>query len=155
MTSMLLIISFLLHIITLFAVYQLFKELQSSKRNQGTDIENLFAVYLEEFKEENRKLQDALKQPGERSPVQKVAPQPAVPFEQMLKKAEQAASPADVLDEQDESAIKQVEDQFEASLQSQILLLHKQGKNIEEIARQLGCGKTEAELVIKMQTNRI
>ena len=155
MTSMLLIISFLLHIITLFAVYQLFKELQSSKRNQGTDIENLFAVYLEEFKEENRKLQDALKQPGERSPVQKDAPQPAVPFEQILKTAEQAASPADVLDEQDESAIKQVEDQFEASLQSQILLLHKQGKNIEEIARQLGCGKTEAELVIKMQKNRI
>ncbi|MDY0396397.1 hypothetical protein RWE15_21250 [Virgibacillus halophilus] len=35
------------------------------------------------------------------------------------------------------------------STEAKILQLHQQGKQTEEIAKELGCGKTEAELVIK------
>ncbi|MEM1506445.1 hypothetical protein RG959_24150, partial [Domibacillus sp. 8LH] len=42
------------------------------------------------------------------------------------------------------------EDQVEASLQSRILQLHHRGKSNTEIAKQLDCGKTEVELIIKL-----
>lgn len=136
MTSMLLLISFLLHLIALAAIFQLFKQVQQLKKNNSQDIMELLETYLEEIKEENRLLE---KEVNNQTP-----PKNSVPPE------------TDDINKQNNGKddyipqVYNVMDDSETSLQARILQLHGQGQTVDKIARNLNCGKTEAELIIKL-----
>jgi len=46
------------------------------------------------------------------------------------------------------------QDEVETSLEAQILQLHTNGETIDDIAKKLNCGKTEAEIIIKMHQKK-
>lgn len=152
MASFLLIISLLLHLIALFSIYQLFKMIQSLKKNQIDDVEQLLSLYLEEFREENEKLERRLAAaPNSRESAAVLHPERESVFPSDLSEGVQIAEAID--GSEGLEAVDSVEDEIETSLQSQILLLHNQGKSDTEIARQLNCGKTEVELTLKLHGN--
>lgn len=131
MTSMLLVLSLLIHLITLTAFYQLFKQVQTLKQDRSDDVTKLMETYLKEIKEENRLLETTLSQ-----------------TETRVEPATKAAA-----DKTDSSAYTpatdHVADESKLSLEAKVLQLYDRGLEIENIARQLNCGKTEAELIIK------
>ncbi|MFB4167469.1 DUF6115 domain-containing protein [Virgibacillus sp. JSM 102003] len=131
MTSLLLIISFLLHLVALVAIFQLFKQVQLLKRDSSQDVMELLETYLEEIKEENRFLEREIGKSNNKT---------AVNAEAEKKEETSEYIPVDA----------EVEDDSETSLQARILQLYDQGITAEDIARRLNCGKTEADLVIKL-----
>ncbi|WP_026906146.1 helix-turn-helix domain-containing protein [Paucisalibacillus globulus] len=144
MTSFLFIISFLLHIISITAIYALVKQLAVVKENStSSDIVELMESYLDEIKQENQSLQEQLSKNEEESNPREVILTPekninSFPIQEDLNDGYQIP----VLEEQ-------VQDNIEVSQQSRILKLYAEGTSIEEIARKLGCGKTEVELILK------
>ena len=137
MIQFMLIISFLLHIVLLMAVYHLFQQVQLSKKDNTNDITNLFESYLQEIKDENNRLQGEL-----------------------LVNTTQH-NQEEKLDKQDSKTNQytpitpnNIDDHYEASLQAQILQLYNEGMLVEEIANRLGCGTTEAGLIIKLYEKR-
>jgi hypothetical protein len=150
MTSFLFIISFLLHIVSIVAIYALYKQLtlsNSSRDNSGDqgEIMELMETYLEEIKQENRNLQQQI---TNRTNVSSgIKPREKVNLDQVVK------NPVKESEEDYQVPIQEdiVQDDLEVSLQSRILKLHREGKTIEEIARELNCGKTEVELILKFQ----
>lgn len=143
MTSFLFIVSFLLHIISIVAIYALSKQLSMNKSNDSSEFISLMENYLEEIKEENRRLQKEL------ANIQPTAKNvdPPINVED---------EPSLIVEEHEEIPISvpgsdTVKDEVEVSQHSRILQFYKEGLNAEEIARKLGCGKTEVELIIKFQ----
>ncbi|WP_106497599.1 DUF6115 domain-containing protein [Lentibacillus sp. Marseille-P4043] len=146
MTAFIFLISFLLHVITLAAIYQLLKQikqLKQQKQNNTSEVMELFDTYLQEIKEENRMLEARLgnndrKDLGEaqQATMRKNTPDP-------INQMEYADTTPDLPE-------AEADDSFETSLQARILQLYDQGYSHEEIASKLNCGKTEAELVIKL-----
>ncbi|WP_156289089.1 DUF6115 domain-containing protein [Oceanobacillus salinisoli] len=145
MVSFLLIISFLLHILTLYAIFVLFKQVNSQQRADTTEITELFESYLEEIKEENSRLQKEL---------QKKNSSEVLPFNNKKEgMADEPANQEPTKQEPDLEPIIEVgdmNDAVEASLEAKVLQLHHQGLSITEIAKRLNCGKTEAELIIRL-----
>lgn len=145
MTALLLMISFVLHLITLFTIYQLFKQIQTFKQEKSTagDIVDLFETYLEEIKAENIRLQRELTR--NRSTISdEVASLPET--------GENEQSSIDL--EYEEIPDIDVNDSFEMSLQAKVLQLDGQGFPVEEIAKKLNCGKTEVGLMIKLHAKK-
>lgn len=124
-----------MHLVALVAIFQLFKQVQFLKKDSSQDVMELLETYLEEIKEENRFLEKEIGKPINKtaSPVNAEAEQKEEVSEYIPEDAE-------------------VEDDSETSLQAKILQLYDQGITVEDIARQLNCGKTEAELVIKLHS---
>lgn len=126
MTSFLLIISFLLHIVAFVAIFQLYKQAQIPKKESASqDMIELFDMYLAEVKEENNRLEKTLQDKDE-------------------KVMEKEAQHSYTLPEVDDNV------EFETSLQAKILQMHTQGMSNEEIARKLNSGKTEVDLIVKL-----
>lgn len=138
----LLTISFLLHVISLAAIYFLWKQMNGGQTpvNQDTkDMVKWMEAYLEEIRYENDKLQQHAAAYGLSDSSMQVQDKQEI----SIQTSKQGLMP-------DESALTdQVKDQTDMSLEAQILQLHSQGKRTEEIAKELGCGKTEAALIIK------
>lgn len=146
MVPFLLIISFLLHIITLFAIFQLAKQQQTNQKDSSSqDVMEVFEVYLEEIREENNRLEKLLEKQNSPSTNTK-----AFTNEGTELKKEMDPVPDDENEEFDILLKHSPQDEVNASLESRVLQLHTQGKGIEEIAKTLNCGKTEAELIIKL-----
>lgn len=154
MTSLLFIISFLLHVIALFAIYQLFKETQNLKKTHIEDLDELMTAYLDELREENARLESRLSheiQPAH-APARTFQPEQPVEDEKSVDAdatAQTAESERNIAFLAPEIPMEQ-EDQFTASLQSRILQLAQQGMQPAQIAKQLDCGETEAALVMKL-----
>ncbi|WLV25787.1 hypothetical protein QR721_06165 [Aciduricibacillus chroicocephali] len=176
LTSMLFMVSFLLHIIALSAIYMLFKELQKLKSTTYIEeIDELMTTYLEELREENARLEDRIVKSEQIKAVQKAlkndqkhseddnnekeelenqnvnsSDKQSSVFAEMLsneeKRHELEQEPFDLQIESGDA----IEDSYTASLQSRILLLAEQGFSQNEIAKKLDCGETEVNLVIKM-----
>ncbi|GIO26179.1 DUF6115 domain-containing protein [Ornithinibacillus bavariensis] len=144
MTSFLLIISFLLHIISITAIYALSKQLRVEKKNDTTEIVALMESYLEEIKEENKMLQDRLAERDNNDSSRK-----HTTVMQTTLRNEDVKEVLPFSSIEDEPL-----DQVEVSLQSKILKLHKEGLSPEDIARELSCGKTEVELIIKFHEEK-
>ncbi|MFD2208852.1 DUF6115 domain-containing protein [Virgibacillus halophilus] len=137
----LLVISFLLHIVSLAAIYFLFKQLtakQEKNKQLPEDFLELMDTYLEEIRFENDKLKQHLEKHTPRTLPQKENTQETASERQTNEHSMDAIA-----------GLSQAKDQTEMSTEAKILQLHQQGKQTEEIAKELGCGKTEAELVIK------
>lgn len=62
MISILLIISFLLHLIFLVIIYQLYQQIGDLRSERSRDTEVLLSRFLDEIKQENRQLQQQLQQ---------------------------------------------------------------------------------------------
>ncbi|WP_404452648.1 hypothetical protein LG329_00685 [Virgibacillus necropolis] len=143
MTSFLLIISFLLHIVAFIAIYQLYKQAQLPKQESTSqDMMELFELYLSEIKEENKRLEETLLDRREYNPKGETNPIP-----QFKEKPEHQEHIAD-----DTYTAPEVDDdvQYETSLQAKVLQLHDQGLASGEIARKLNKGKTEVDLIVKL-----
>ncbi|UJL47957.1 hypothetical protein KFZ58_08950 [Virgibacillus sp. NKC19-16] len=136
MISFVLIISFLLHIVSFLAIYQLFKQIQQLKQTNSGEIIELLDVYLQEIKDENRLLQEELSSKAKEGEPPEVI--------QTARKTEEEPTNEYLPTEM------QANDRVETSLQARILKLHNEGFQEAEIARKLNCGKTEAALIIKL-----
>ncbi|WP_099158124.1 DUF6115 domain-containing protein [Virgibacillus ndiopensis] len=146
MTAFIFLISFLLHIIALAAIAQLLKQIKQLKqRTHSEDVIELLEAYLQEIKEENRILEEKLHNNSlqkKRQTVDEVAQEKSVDH-QKNPKTDDSEKDYKVLD-------IEADDTSETSLQARILQLHAQGLSTETIAKELNCGKTETELIIKL-----
>lgn len=142
MLSFVLIISFLLHIILLVAVYYLFQQIQLLKQDKTKELTDLFETYLKEIRSENRRLESEI----DISTISK-------------ERNEKLTNDMDITEkditnfgENDKADLKidAIHDQFETSIDAKILQLHHQGMEVTEIAQTLNCGKTEAALIINL-----
>jgi DNA-binding NarL/FixJ family response regulator len=142
MTSFLFIVSFLLHILSIIAIYALSKQLSMNKSSDSSEIVSLMEKYLEEIKIENDRLQQEV------SKTKRVIRyDPNVDNELTAPSLKGNLSEAHQTPYQDEN----IKDDIEVSLQSRILKLYEEGFAAEEIARKLGCGRTEVDLLIKFR----
>lgn len=142
MPSFLLIISFLLHIILLIAVYYLFQQIQSLKQDHTKELTDLFETYLQDIKNENHRLEAEI---SSHTPRNEANENPIVSD---FPNKEEITN----ITEKNEPIIKisNIDDVFETSLEARILQLYHEGMAVEDIAKRLNCGKTEAELVINL-----
>lgn len=139
MTSFLLIISFLLHIVAFIAIYQLYKQAQLPKKEStSSDMIELFDMYLAEVREENKRLEKTL--------LEKELNEPAGEINEVT--TEKKVDEPYTLPKIDDNV------RFETSLQAKILQLHDQGMSNEDIARKLGNGKTEVDLIVKLHAKK-
>ncbi|QKY69053.1 hypothetical protein [Lentibacillus sp. CBA3610] len=129
MTSMLLFLSLLLHIITLTVIFQLFKQVQLLKQNNSGEMADLMETYLEDIKEENRLLENAL---FHRS----------ASFESSARERTDNSSETAIKNEDDYIPKTHVTDKNELSLEAQILQLHDKGMTVMHLLVNY-CGKTK------------
>ncbi|WP_399457233.1 DUF6115 domain-containing protein [Virgibacillus dokdonensis] len=135
MTSILILVSFLLHMVAFTVIFQLYKRMNANQQLDTSEIDALLAEYIDEIKKENIRLQQQLVTLNKRENVE-------TNQIQLVEK-----------EEQDDSYNNEQQDEITTSLQAKILQLHSQGYTASEIARQLNCGKTEVALTIKFQQN--
>lgn len=157
MTSLLLIISFLLHVIMLIAIFQLYQQLQKIKQTNDHALETTMQRFISEIKAENNYLRQNMAQKNPPTPTN--APQ-AVASKQGtddgLEKEQHPNQANEEVHHQDtyNKAAELVEDkqeQIELSLEGKILQLYQAGYPVDQIARQLTCGKTEVALILELQ----
>jgi uncharacterized membrane protein YhiD involved in acid resistance len=152
MVSFLLIISFLLHLVTIAALYQLIKKVQKIE-NESNDIDIVVALErsLEEIKKENNRFERLLKERDkETSSHQKE--------KKNVKNTDEVSAKNDSIQQktsnQNENLTHLLGEspgyEVEASIESQVLKLYQEGQAVETIAKQLDIGKREVELIIKM-----
>ncbi|WP_079529870.1 DUF6115 domain-containing protein [Halobacillus hunanensis] len=146
MIYFLLTISFILHGVLILIIMALFKkvkhaeELELRQKQVASEIEEVFNQYLMDIREENKKMDKWL----DRTTASNPEPRPQEPdhTETAGDQTNEVYSPPLPVQEEDE---------YVPSLQSQVMAMYNNGVNIEEIARKLNIGKTEAELLVKFQ----
>jgi hypothetical protein len=146
--ELLLLFSFLIHIVTLYVLFRLHQNQKAVPAETAQkEIEGLLAAYVNEIKEENDNLIHRL---GQNNGSEDVENRPEKESEtESLKSKEQMET--DHEDIQYSPPVSQGEDSFEQSLAARALFLEKQGCNHEEIARKLNKGKGEIELLLKFR----
>jgi len=157
MVSFLLIISFLLHIITLVAIFQLVKQQANQKDSSSQEVAELFEVYLKEMREENNRLEKLLETQISHSGhiTGNEIELKEMKANEKLKSDTDTDSVIGHETKDLDALLKNFpQDDINASLESRVLQLHANGKSIEKIAKTLNCGKTEAELIIKLYQKR-
>lgn len=152
-----LLISFILHIVTICGLYLLYKQVQKKEQNIH-EIDKLFHDYLTEVKEENKRLSEMLKSNTATKNVQTIAvphtSKKLVKDEGESKDNEESIEHSEALFPNEALLNNEEASEVEMSLQAQVLQLHYNGLSNEEIARKLDCGKTEVELFIKLHEKK-
>ncbi|KAA0966490.1 hypothetical protein FQ087_09750 [Sporosarcina sp. ANT_H38] len=173
MTTIFLVFLFIIQIISFYFLALLytkitkFDDLEKKQRKLMTEMDNSIAVYLSELKDENERLIEQLtvyvQQPAiqkssakntlaseesvateESSPV-KNTNIPKMPVHLALKSYKAVA--ASLGQTSEETVVpEEAED-----VRTQVTRLHDAGQSIEEIAKQLGKGRTEIELILKFR----
>lgn len=142
MISILLLISFSIHIVVLIVIWKLMNQLNTLKNHQPEGIIDIFETYLDEIKEENRQLQS-----------QFVANKQSKYTEESENKTPTEKSPSYMDFNHDSTAqLNEKEDEQEdvsLSFEANVLHLRSQGLTVEEIAKKLNRGKTEVMLIVK------
>lgn len=149
MSTLLWMISFLLHGISILAIYLLLKDRQNSDGNKQT--EKILKETLGEIQRENRMLQNLLAE-------EKKSEENLVNNEEIKTESFKSQKENKEKDTQAEMKLPDIEipqssayqDEVETSLEAKVLQLHTNGETIDDIAKKLNCGKTEAEIIIKM-----
>lgn len=147
MTSFLLLLSFLIHLILFIAIYHLYERVKRDKNEQTEQIERLLSDFMNDIRFENKKFEqriheNSMKQQRTREYIPPVSKEQ----KEFINKAE--LSPTY---ENPKGRVKEpVEDVIETSLEGQVLQLFQSGKSVEQIAKQLNRGKTEIDLLIKL-----
>jgi len=146
--TIILFLSFILHIITFSIIYHLYKKVKQVESTNPNEIMDLLQFYLDEIKEENKQFKsnfDINYSRVNEAKIENIAPlenQSNIPYEQ-----EQKEFPLDIE--------TNIDDRVEASLEAKVLHLYYQNTDTSEIARILNCGKTEVDLIIKFHKKSI
>lgn len=158
MNSLLFLTSFILHIISITAIFLLFQQVQATKHNQKEQIETMLHNFVEEIRVENERLQAKLQ-----SNLAEKQFEPNVntnernrhiskPNEKVTNRLMQNVKAGNITNKLVQTEKR--EDKVETSLESKILQLHEQGLSHEEIAKKMNRGKTEVELFLKMMQHK-
>lgn len=153
MSTLLWMISFLLHGISILAIYLLLKDRQNFDGNKQT--KKILKETLEEIQRENRTLQNLLAE--ENQPDKKPLNNEEIKPESLKSQRENKEDNAQAEKEFPDIEILQsaaYQDEVETSLEAKVLQLHMNGEAIDDIAKKLNCGKTEAEIIIKMHQKK-
>lgn len=150
----LLLISFIIHVVTLVIIRQLKVKLDQPSITKQTldqqqkEIEELLAVYLLEIREENDKMIQLIDQQAKHESQEKI--KEATIVEQPPRKPiMEARQQEDKYQDYQPFMPKEEETVVEPSFAAQVLSLAERGDSIETIAKKLNRGKTEVELLIK------
>lgn len=146
MSTLLWMISFLLHGISILAIYLLVKNTRKASDQSvlSKQTETILKETLEEIRKENKTLQDLLVDKQKKTDKKKPAKE---------KTGVNITEPPETINESswlmpDDNKLQK--NAVETSLEAKILQLHANGEAVEAIARKLNCGKTEAEIIIKL-----
>ena len=182
MITILITLSFVLHLILIFWLILLsfrlsqLKETERKYKSLQQEMDELFASYLLEMKEENERFLNMIQKSDKNSNSNQHNSNSNQHFSQTVKKADDhddinSKNNANIIykkpripnnepvpKEKKENPkneysppIPATDDSYEQSLISKVLLLQKQGDSIDEIAKKLNKGKTEIELLLKFQ----
>ncbi|MEK4385153.1 hypothetical protein MKZ25_05030 [Solibacillus sp. FSL W7-1464] len=162
-------------IVLLYSKLSKFKNLEKRQNELMNEMDNAVSVYLMEMKEENDRLISELKKPNvaqkaapsrkeeqaeivKEQPVndQEIEPRKFVPVKQAASAYQKQKIQQQVEGETEEALVKAESLSGDKELQEQTLTFEQQvinqyrnGKTIEEIAKMMGRGKTEIELLVK------
>lgn len=147
MIGLLLFISFLLHAAAFYWIFQLKRRL-----SENSEIEGVLAVYTEEMKEENEKLIRRLQELESQNKMEEIetSGEPLVdpaPINHKISNSNDDEVKNSYIPPADSDHGKE---QFKPSVEAQALSLSKQGLGHEEIAKKLGRGKGEIELLLRL-----
>lgn len=157
MTSLLLIISFLLHIVLFITIFQLYQQIQQLKQSKHSELHTMLDEFVSEIKQENQRLQERITYQAnqDKSNELQLTNKSEQTIEQPLSKSPLPFSKkhfeTESLNHNIEDLTEAKHEEMEVSIESKILQLKHQGFNIDQIAEQLQCGRTEVELVVHLQ----
>lgn len=155
MMGLLLFISFLLHAVSFYGIFHLKQRLKET-----SEIEAILAAYTEEMKEENDRLLRQIKALRKDTPqtfgetsisgqqedgIDSSQQQLTLPDDEQPTESEDF-----MITETDESSVKDGKEKTEESLETKALSLANEGLKQEEIAKKLGRGKGEIELLLRL-----
>ncbi|MBD0406296.1 Swarming motility protein SwrB [Bacillus sp. 1021] len=151
MSTLLWLLSFVLHGILLYAViilYTRFSALKETERQQKKileETENTLAAFLLELKEENERLEDAKNRADQAPDAEDTESRPVKPQKE-----------PDIPDHMEKliSATEQAESEENSgahSFEERVAELYEQGLTPAEIAKRMKSGKTEIELFLKFR----
>ncbi|MFP7477616.1 DUF6115 domain-containing protein [Terribacillus saccharophilus] len=146
MLTLLVCASLLLHVLTFIAIRALQSNIQQQESRHQKDkqaYESMLSSILEELREENDRLLQAEPKSGKPRTETAEEDKPAPAAEEDIAPESDYAPPQPI----------EEEDQVSMSNLGRVLQLHDQGKASAEIAKQLGMGKTEVELILLMKKN--
>jgi hypothetical protein len=153
MLTLLVAASLLLHLLTFIAIRTLQSNVQrqeSRHKEEKQSYEAILSSILDELKEENERLLQAEQVNEKVTPVNNTKQEPtAVPVAEPVKEAEEASHSANYQPPQP----LEEEDQVSMSKLGRVLQLREQNLAPAEIAKKLGMGKTEVELILLMRKN--
>lgn len=161
-------------IVLLYSKLSKFQNIEKRQNELINEMDNAISVYLMEMKEENDRLISELKKPNvvqkaasrkegtaqtiKEQPVkeQEMEPRKFVPVKQAAS-AYQKQKTQQQVEEKDNEALEKAETLSEdneiqeqnLTFEQQVINHYRNGKSIEEIARMMGRGKTEIELLVK------
>lgn len=155
MIALLLVISFVLHAVSLFIIILLYlqlskvKETEKRQQQMAEEMEQTFSAYLLEWKEENERFLKKLSDMANNRSQEEVKNHPSVVQATSTNEKELPDYFPNVDDVKDIVDIRQ--QAAPPLLADEAWKLYEQGKTIEEIAKMLKKGKTEIELLLKFR----
>lgn len=150
MTTLFIMTSLILNAVALFSIILLFLrqnrlfDLRNQQQKIAQEMEEVMDAYLLEMKEENEKFIEQLSQKASVNEAKSSTVQEQelwIPNLQRARAVQGYKAASSTSDHAKPPKKQHVEDE--------IVLLHKQGFTVEEIAKQLNKGKTEVELALK------
>ncbi|REK55067.1 MAG: hypothetical protein C6P36_13355 [Geobacillus sp.] len=155
MIALLLVISFVLHAVSLFIIILLYlqlskvKETEKRQQQMAEEMEQTFSAYLLEWKEENERFLKKLSDMANNRSQEEVKNHHSVVQATSANEKELPDYFPNVDDVKDIVDIRQ--QAAPPLLADEAWKLYEQGKTIEEIAKMLKKGKTEIELLLKFR----
>ncbi len=157
MLNILLLLSFIIHIVTFVIIRQLklkqdaLVTVEDNVRQQVKNIEDTLAVYLVELKEENKNFVNQVEKFNNVKPENNRNKQE---HQQIRQPITDFDTPKNTTEYQPISPVEEVEDVVESSTTASVLHLHEKGFTVDEIAKKMDKGKTEVELLLKFQQKK-
>lgn len=172
MTSFLLLLSFLIHLLVLITIYHLYEKSKRTKNEQTEQLQKMLNDFMHDIRVENNKLEEKIyeNELPKRVTSNNHPSSLSRTHEPIQSKKTDASSYDDVeidaLGMNDTetksdfashlakaSHTQEKEDIIETSIESQMMRLAQEGKSVDEIAKKLNRGKTEVELMLKWNQN--
>lgn len=125
----------------------MYEKIKRDKDEQFKELEEVLAEFMKNIRLENERLERKLFEGEIKGQALYENKRPQSEDEQKQNQVNEAAY------EQENYTLQQhkmAKDIVETSIESQILQLAKEGKSVTEIAKQLNRGKTEVELLLKL-----
>lgn len=165
--KLILIISFIIHLILIYAIYLLFQQIQTLKNDDKQEWNDELEHFLQEIKRENELLEAKITQSVHaekdvRSSLKRQTTDERATMKKFAESRTKDYSDLTIANKEETSyennieqliSEKQVDDIVETSLESMIINMHHEGQSIEDIARKTNRGKTEVKLMLKLNDN--